>query len=216
METMAIKPSKTELKQVSETPFNFPDRETLRQAWNIFVFSSIFAVLFNAFYSDGIELKFTPPKPFHIMDRLKQDPPAVETSPGWKTPGPKVVHPRPAPTLAADQIPRVSLMGVENRFDKKSCVFLDARKPEEYKEGHIPGALNLFANDLDKNLPLVIPQLPDRGREIIAYCHGGDCDLSLLAAKALRDAGYTKVGIFDGGWPDWKKSGYPIAKGETP
>ncbi len=61
-----------------------------------------------------------------------------------------------------------------------------------------------------------MPQLPDKSKEIIVYCHGGDCDLSLQVAKALQEAGYAHVGIFTGGWPDWQKAGYPVAKGAEP
>jgi rhodanese-related sulfurtransferase len=211
---MAPSRPKNQTKAPSENHWGNP--EIRRQAWSLLVFSAFFAVLFNAFYPEGIELKFKPPKSFHLMDKLKNNGGIPDTSPGWKNPSPSRTHFPAAPTPTVDAIPRVSLVGVESRFEKKSCVFLDARKPEEYREGHIPGALNCFANELDRYLPLVIPQLPDKNREIIAYCHGGDCDLSLLAAKALIEAGYRQVGIFEGGWPDWKKSGYPITTGENP
>jgi len=107
-------------------------------------------------------------------------------------------------------------MGVKARFDKKNCVFLDARKPEEYQEGHIPGALNFYGNELDNFAPKIVPKLTDKNQEIIAYCHGGDCDLSLQVAKTLIEQGYAHVEIFQGGWPDWKKSGYPIHEGDAP
>jgi len=93
---------------------------------------------------------------------------------------------------------------------------LDARKPEEYKEGHISGALNFYGNELDQFAPSVIPQIPNKNKEIVAYCHGGDCDLSLLVAKSLIETGYTHVEIFTGGWPEWKKAGYPITLGANP
>jgi rhodanese-related sulfurtransferase len=107
-------------------------------------------------------------------------------------------------------------MGTKQRFDKKTTVFLDARKPEEYQEGHIPGALNFYGEEPEKFAPVVMPQLSDRNQEIIVYCHGGDCDLSLLTAQALKEAGYTHVEIFQAGWPAWTQAAYPVKSGDTP
>jgi rhodanese-related sulfurtransferase len=192
----------------------FPSKEVLRQAWGLFVFSSLFAVLFNAFYSDGIELKFKPPKKIHLMDQHH----TPLTYSGWPTPTSKKTPKETSTSLppASDNIPRISLIGAKARFDKKNSLFLDARKPEEYKEGHISGSLNFYGNELDKFAPLVIPQLTDKTGEIIVYCHGGDCDLSLLVAKSLMETGYTHVEIFADGWPAWKKAAYPITSGENP
>jgi len=191
-------------------------RENLRQACALFVFSAAFAILFNAFYADGIELKVNPVKPSGIQT-IVQTPAEIPSSPGWKKPGGKKhkITPTPVPA-ASDHFPRVSLMGAKDRFDKKSCVFIDARKPEEYSQAHIPEALNCFGNEVDKNAPLLLPQLPDKDREIIAYCHGGDCDLALQVAQMLQQQGYTRVKIFAGGWPEWKKADYPTREGETP
>src|SRR5258708_28363470 len=89
----------------------------------------------------------------------------------------------------SSSIPRLSLVGIKNRFDHQNAVFLDAREPEKYQEGHIPGALNFSAMEMDKFAPLVMPQLTDKKQEIIAYCNGGDCTLSLELAKTLVDQG---------------------------
>ncbi|HJT25016.1 MAG TPA: rhodanese-like domain-containing protein [bacterium] len=195
------------------SPDSFPLQDILRQAWGLFVFSSFFAVLFNAFYMDGIDLKFKPRVEHSWHPTEAPNYPGLSSS--SPTPPSKKTTPSSLPDKS-DSFPRLSLMGVKERFDKKACVFLDARKPEEYQDGHIPGALNFYGNEPEKFAPLVMPQIPDKTREIIAYCHGGDCDLSLQTAKALREAGYTHVEIFTGGWPDWQKAGYPVTKGEEP
>ncbi|SRR5579871_6554298 len=194
----------------------FPLKKTAGQAWDLFVFSAFFAVLFNAFYVAGIELKFKP-KVFTGQSDRGSTPVTYSgfSSPASDSPLQKKATPTPLPG-EPNPFPRLSVMGVKQRFDKKSCVILDARKPEEYQEGHIPGALNFYGNEPEKFAPLVMPQLPDKSKEIIAYCHGGDCDLSLQVARALQEAGYTHVEIFTGGWPDWQKAGYPVTKGVDP
>lgn len=185
------------------------------QAWNLFVFSSFFAVLFNAFYVAGIELKF---KPKIFTGQLGQASAPV-TYAGFSSSTQASPHKKAVPTPQPGEsspFPRLSVMGVKQRFDKKSCVILDARKPEEYEAGHIPGAINFYGNEPEKFAPQVMPQLPDKSEEIVVYCHGGDCDLSLQVAKALQEAGYTRVEIFTGGWPDWQKAGYPVTQGAAP
>lgn len=186
--------------------------KALSEAWALFVFAAFFAVLFNAFYPYGISLKVEAPKSHHLQDFLKTLKHA--SYPGWKDTSSKSAA--PVQDLELDQIPRVSLVGVKERFDRKSAVLLDARSPDEYKEGHIPGAINFYAEDMDKFAPLVMPQLPNKAQEIITYCHGSSCDLSLHLAKSLIEQGYTNVKVFFGGWPEWKKSGYPIQTGSQP
>lgn len=189
----------------SALPVGGPSFRTIRQAWDLFVFSSFFAVLFNAFYVSGIELKFMP-KIFH--DRIHSAP---STYIGLGGPTPAAPPPQ-----TTDSFQRLSLQGVFDRFGKKTAMILDARKSDEYQEGHIPGALNIYGEELDKDAPNVLPYLTDKNQEIIVYCHGGDCDLSLMVANALAENGYSRVEIFGDGWPAWKKAGYPVQAGAHP
>ncbi|HEY5037470.1 MAG TPA: hypothetical protein VIJ93_00195, partial [bacterium] len=48
--------------------------ETARQAWGLFVFSVLFAILFNLLYPSGIELKVKPPKQLHLQEIIKSQP----------------------------------------------------------------------------------------------------------------------------------------------
>lgn len=212
---MKSKRSQKTGKVFSNSSTAWPAKETLWLAWGLFIFSSFFAVLFNAFYVDGIELKFIAPKQTHVMDH----PSTAVSYPGFGSHSKKTPGPSPTPTPLpgdTDVFRRLSLMGAKERYDKKSALFLDARKPEEYIEGHIPGALNFYGNEPEKFAPIVMPQLPDKNREMVVYCHGGDCDLSLMVAKALQEAGYTRVEIFQAGWPAWVHAGYPVNSGEAP
>lgn len=186
----------------------------MSEAWGLFVFAAFFAVLFNTFYSDGIPLKAELPKNYHLQDLLKKKQTFIGYA-GWKTASSKSASTAPA-DLALGQMPRLSLVGAKNRFDQKNAVFLDARSPEEYAEGHIPGALEFYADDFEKFAPVVLPQLKDKNQELIAYCHGSSCELSLHLANALMDQGYTNVKVFFGGWPEWKKANYPITTGDQP
>lgn len=211
---MKSKRAPTSLAPRWTTPVAGTSFKTIRQAWDLFVFSCFFAVLFNAFYVDGIELKFKP-KIFHDPIHSSLPP----TGPVHPTPVQPPKHPLKTPspsTQAADNFQRLSLQGVFDRFERKTAIILDARKADEYQEGHIPGALNIYGEELERDAPKVLPYLSDKNQEVIVYCHGGDCDLSLLVAKALSENGYSRVEIFGDGWPAWKKAGYPIQTGATP
>ena len=204
---MNFKPSFLNLRNVAW-------KQSLREAWSLFVFAAFFAVLFNTFYADGISLKVELPKSHHLQDLLKNK--ALSYT-GWKSTAAKPPQTSTTPVnLELDQIPRLSLVGAKSRFNQKNALFLDARNAEEYAEGHIPGALEFSANDFDKLAPQILPQLKDKHQELITYCHGSSCDLSLQLANNLMQQGYTNVKVFFGGWPEWKKANYPIKTGDQP
>ena len=96
-----------------------------------------------------------------------------------------------------------------------AALFLDARSAQEYAEGHIAGALNLPFDDVFKT-PALAKAVDPKGRVIITYCGGGDCDLSRSLAFALIDAGFRKVLVFTGGIPAWTSAGKPVHKGAQP
>jgi len=83
-------------------------------------------------------------------------------------------------------------------------VLLDVREKDEYREGHLAGALSLPRGFLEIRVEELIP---DKSKAIIAYCAGGT--RSLLAAKQLKDMGYQTVISMAGGYSAWKGAGYP-------
>jgi len=105
--------------------------------------------------------------------------------------------------------PAVSLDYAVMKFQSKNTVFLDSRYPEDFKVGHIKGAINLPFEDFEEHAPRVLPNLP-KDEEIIAYCDGTECETSLLLARELRELGYKDVKVFFGGWQEWKKAGLSV------
>lgn len=81
---------------------------------------------------------------------------------------------------------------------------LDVRPPEEYASGHLPGAVNITMDALSGHLK----RLP-KGREVIAYCRGPYCLLSVDAVALLRTKGY-KARRLEDGFPEWKAAGMPV------
>ena len=74
----------------------------------------------------------------------------------------------------------------------KNVVLVDVRTPEEYKEGHIPGAINLEAKLCGrKNREYVESVLTDKTAHVFMYCFSGA--RSGIAAAYLRQMGYDRA-----------------------
>jgi glyoxylase-like metal-dependent hydrolase (beta-lactamase superfamily II)/rhodanese-related sulfurtransferase len=88
------------------------------------------------------------------------------------------------------------------------AVLLDVREPQEYAEGHVPGARNLPQADLATRLNEV-----PRDRPIYVICQGGF--RSLRAAQFLSQMGFTDIASVKGGTEAWRAAKTALASGET-
>lgn len=91
-----------------------------------------------------------------------------------------------------DMAEAVSLMQEEDGY-----IILDVRRPDEFAEKHIPGAVNIPNEAIGTD---EIPELPDKGQLILVYCRSGN--RSKQASEKLVALGYTNVVEF-GGIIDW-------------
>ncbi len=107
------------------------------------------------------------------------------------------------------RIPWLKLAKVQALFAEGEALFLDARTPEDYAAGHIPGAFNLPYDEFDYYLELLLEELPVTG-PLITYCGGTNCHSSIELAIKLCDSNLGDVKIFFGGAETWEKAGLPI------
>jgi len=103
-----------------------------------------------------------------------------------------------------DRLEPVSREELVDRLKAGTAVVLDVRPEDEFALGHLPGALNIPVDELERRLA----ELPKR-REIIAYCRGPYCVLSFEAVAALRLKGY-RVRRLEDGFPEWKAAGLEV------
>ena len=82
--------------------------------------------------------------------------------------------------------------------NEKDYIILDARRPDEYAEGHIPGAINIPNEEIGT---AEIAELPDKSQLILVYCRSGR--RSKEASEKLVKLGYTNIVEF-GGILDYK------------
>jgi rhodanese-related sulfurtransferase/DNA-binding transcriptional ArsR family regulator len=95
------------------------------------------------------------------------------------------------------------------RLREGDVVVLDARPQQEYKSGHIRGALSMPFSDVKSRLHEV-PQ----GSEVVAYCRGPYCLYADEAVRLLRDEGRLAARLEEG-FPEWKAAGLPIEQSPT-
>jgi len=100
----------------------------------------------------------------------------------------------------------IGLEEAHKGFQAKGTLFVDARSPDLFSQGHIPGAKNLPWAEVARN-PDAISSLP-KGIEIIVYDDGMEVSAMNLAVF-LSSVGHKTTRILDGGWSAWKSAGLP-------
>lgn len=89
--------------------------------------------------------------------------------------------------------------GLEIAKNNPDAIIVDVRRDDEYKAGHIPGAVLLTMETITAETAAKV--LPDKNQMILIYCRSGR--RSKIAAQNLLDLGYTNLIEF-GGILDYK------------
>lgn len=96
----------------------------------------------------------------------------------------------------------------------QGALLVDVREESERAQAAIPGSLHvprgLLEFRADPASPAHLPQL-DPSRRVILHCASGG--RSALAARTLRELGFTDVAHLDGGMHAWMGAGKPVTRG---
>ena len=106
--------------------------------------------------------------------------------------------------LSKDDFEPVRSAELLDRARRSLVTVLDVRPCEEFAAGHLPGAINIPVNELQKRLR----ELP-KGKEVVAYCRGPFCLMSFEAVQLLRKKGIKARRLIDG-MPEWRTAGLPV------
>lgn len=90
------------------------------------------------------------------------------------------------------------------RVKRGEVTVLDVRPAEEYRAGHLPGALSIPVGELKTRLK----ELP-KDREIVAYCRGPYCVMAVEAVELLRRKGF-KAHRLEQGVIEWRARGWRV------
>jgi rhodanese-related sulfurtransferase len=103
-----------------------------------------------------------------------------------------------------DGLEPVSREELLERVSQGRAIVVDVRPPEEYRAGHIPGAISIPLEKLSRSTPKLSAR-----KEVIAYCRGPYCVLAYEAVAQLRARGRRARRLTDG-FPEWKAAGLPV------
>ena len=93
--------------------------------------------------------------------------------------------------------------------DLDSVTVVDAQPPTPYGQRHLPGAVNLVAEDSDEH---VLGALPDTTAALVVYSTDAACGRAPELAARLEALGCPDVRIYREGIEDWVRAGLAIER----
>lgn len=103
-------------------------------------------------------------------------------------------------------LPLDGLLEMQTNGEKFKLV--EVLREESFKEGHIPDAINIPVDQLER----LAPKLLKKTDKIVVYCASYTCHASTNAAKMLLNMGYKNVLDFKGSKKTWVDAGFELEK----
>lgn len=91
--------------------------------------------------------------------------------------------------------------------DGTPFTLIDTLPNRLFRDGHIPGAINIRSDDI---LEQAAVELPDRNATLVVYCASSTCKRAGLSAERLERLGYTHVFHYEAGKKGWLAAGLPL------
>jgi len=89
---------------------------------------------------------------------------------------------------------------------RNEIIVVDTLAPTYWSQEHLPGAINLPIEDVEKSVAAI---LPDKSAWIATYCSSRLCSTSHAVAGKLARLGYSNIVTYRGGLQDWVEAGLP-------
>lgn len=113
-----------------------------------------------------------------------------------------------APLPAAHLHPIMAQEQLANRMGgAQSPPMIDVRTPEEFRAGHLPGAINIPLQDFPRRLPELSAY---RDREVVLYCETGS--RAKYGGHWLKSMGFQELRFLDGHMIAWRRAGLPTER----
>lgn len=103
--------------------------------------------------------------------------------------------------LPLQKLPQTTVHELNEQLDQVQV--LDVRSPEEWDEGHIPGARHFYVGDMRNGFDGIAGY--DKQQPLVTYCDSGY--RADIAASLLQRQGYTDIRSVPGSWQAWKNAG---------
>jgi rhodanese-related sulfurtransferase len=116
-----------------------------------------------------------------------------------------------APQVEADEVVNEQMVSFyEQGMIGKNVWVVDSRPAGKFLAGHIPGAISLPLDKLQKDATSVdVLGIPKTGK-VVFYCAGRECTLSVDSAAIFRKMGYTDAWVYRNGVPGWNQKAQPL------
>jgi rhodanese-related sulfurtransferase len=109
------------------------------------------------------------------------------------------------PFSSLPNVPETDVTHTAQAREGGSAQIVDVREPEEWAEGHIPGAIHIPLGELAARTGEL-----DSGQPAIVVCRSGR--RSLYGAETLLQAGFGDAKSLAGGMVDWEAAGQPVER----
>lgn len=101
-------------------------------------------------------------------------------------------------------LPKLSVPELEKSLGDPNVVVVDARYPQDYQTGHLPGAINVPVFTTQAERRKLLAGVP-KGSRVIVYCQSESCQFDETLGAALYAEGIENVALFPGGYRQWEK-----------
>ena len=102
-------------------------------------------------------------------------------------------------------VPERTATQVAEDMRQRAVQVVDVREADEWREGHIDGAMHIPLGSLAARVAEL-----DRDQPVVTVCRSGK--RSMVAAKALTQAGFSDVTNLEGGMIAWSRSELPMTR----
>ncbi len=211
-------------------------KSLFKDVGSILLLAAVLSITYNLVIPKGIPLIHTEVKREAAPDSLlfsspKQDTMPVvqrgdsliqqESSPSPATapaqPLPKTEHRKDSSSTTAQTdhpkpqgVKIITFEQFQRLFEEKQALIIDAREPDEYKVGHVPGAINIPYLSVDDHFP-ELAAIP-RDRLIVIYCNNLMCPLGGWLADFMVQMDFTRLFLFEEGWDYWEREDMPVER----
>lgn len=113
-----------------------------------------------------------------------------------------------ASVVCAADVPDISQEGLlQSLKSAEAPLVLDVRTPDEYKQGHVPGAVNIPHTEVANRLAELGNK---KDRNMVLYCEKGG--RAAKAADVLMKEGFTNLKHLTGDMSAWRDKDLPTEK----
>lgn len=108
---------------------------------------------------------------------------------------------------AATDSQRITPVKLMDQLGKQDILVIDVRTLDEYRSGHVPGAVNIPHTNLSQQINKLAEH---KNTPVVVYCRSGR--RADIAEKLLVDAGFSQVFHLEGDMNGWEAGKFPMEK----